>query len=220
MVLQVINGYTAIFSTNKKMPMLEVIDLNFDYIDRPLLHGIEFSLNKGCLLHLRGANGSGKTTLLKLLAGLLQPDQGDIRYLGHSITDDLAAYQHDICYVGHKSGISQLLTIRENFCFELCNTRCQLSFTELMQIFSLQGLEDMPCGLLSAGQRRRVGLLRLLMSDASLWLLDEPLVALDKDAICILMTCLTDHLAQGGQVILTSHQRLPLNDGDYQEYHL
>ena len=200
--------------------MLAVKNLDFDYPDKVLLSGIQLSVETGCLLHLRGGNGTGKTTLLKLLAGLLIPLRGEVLYRGLSITDDVAAYQRNICYVGHKTGVSQLLTTRENCRFELHRSRCVLPFDELMTSFSLQGLEDVACGLLSVGQRRRVGLLRLLMSDAPLWLLDEPLVALDKDAIAILITSLDMHLASGGQVVLTSHQDLPLKQDNYQEYSL
>ncbi len=198
--------------------MLDVINLNFDYAEKPLLQGVQFSLDKGSLLHLRGANGAGKTTLLKLLAGLLHPSQGEIRYQGTPIAADLATYQRNICYVGHKPGVSLLLTVRENCRFDLQRHRSALSIDALLALFSLSDLADMPCGLLSVGQRRRVGLMRLLMSDAPLWLLDEPLVALDTEAVTLLMQCLADHLAKKGQVILTSHQNLPLNDGDYQEY--
>ncbi len=198
--------------------MLEVIDLGFDYPDKQVLHGIQFTVNPGCILHLRGGNGAGKTTLLKLLAGILHPVHGDIRYDGHSITENIAAYQQHICYVGHKTGVSQLLTVRENCRFELHRDQSILSFEEMINLFSLQGLEDVGCNLLSVGQRRRVGLLRLLMSNAPLWLLDEPLVGLDKDAISLLMASLTKHQTRGGQIILTSHQNLPLRQENFQEY--
>lgn len=154
--------------------MLEIHGLGFDYPDKQVLNNIEFTLDSGCILHLRGGNGAGKTTLLKLLAGILHPDQGDIRYNGQSITTDIATYQQHICYVGHKNGISQLLTVRENCQFELQRDINSLSFEEMITLFSLQGLEDVTCNLLSVGQRRRVGMLRLLMSNAPLWLLTNP----------------------------------------------
>lgn len=197
---------------------LEVIELDFDYPEKQILQGVQFTVDFGYLLHLRGGNGAGKTTLLKLLAGMLRPEQGDIRYAGNSIHDDLAAYQHHICYVGHKAGVSQLLTVRENCRFELHRDKASLPFEELIQLFSLQGLEDVTCNLLSVGQRRRVGLLRLFMSNAPVWLLDEPLVALDSEAIDILMVLLNKHLANQGLVVLTSHQHLPMKQDNYQEY--
>ncbi|MBA3536447.1 MAG: cytochrome c biogenesis heme-transporting ATPase CcmA [Tatlockia sp.] len=190
--------------------MLELSALSFDYHDKPLLTGVQFSLAAGQLLHLRGANGAGKTTLLKLLAGLLQPLTGEIRYDGKDINKNLSAYQRKLCYVGHKAGINPLLTVRENCYFDLHWGRRVLTFDYLIEGFGLQDLSDEPCFLLSAGQRRRVGLLRTAMTDASLWLLDEPLIALDTAAIETLMTCLENHIEQGGQVILTSHQKIPL----------
>lgn len=198
--------------------MLEVHNLDFDYPDKQVLHGVEFTVNSGCILHLRGGNGVGKTTLLKLLAGILRPEHGDIQYCGQSIMADMAAYQQHICYVGHKTGISQLLTVRENCRFELHRDQSMLSFEEMITLFSLQGLEDVACNLLSVGQRRRVGLLRLLMSNAPLWLLDEPLVGLDTEAISLLIASISKHQTNGGQVVLTSHQNLPLKKEHYQEY--
>lgn len=200
--------------------MLDVMNLEFDYPDKPLFTGVQFRLNEGELVHLKGANGAGKTTLLKLLAGLLFPLNGDILYRGESIYQDVVAYQQGLCYVGHKTGVSPFLTVREHCWFESQSLKSKLSFDELMERGSLRGYEEVACGLLSVGLRRRVSLLRLLMSDASLWLLDEPLVALDSDATSMLMTHLNHHLQRGGMVILTSHQALPMNQGWCQDYEL
>jgi heme exporter protein A len=202
-----------------EITMLDVTALSFDYQDKPLLNKVEFSLAAGQLLHLRGANGGGKTTLLKLLAGLLQPHEGEIRYEGAAINKDLAAYQQKLCYVGHKMGLHPLLTIRENCFFDMHWGRRTLAFANLLTSFGLQNLADEPCHTLSAGQKRRASLLRIAMTDAKLWLLDEPLIALDSEAVKLLITYLEKHLARGGQVILTSHQSIPLRQA-YQEYFL
>ncbi|CDZ78914.1 Cytochrome c biogenesis ATP-binding export protein CcmA [Legionella massiliensis] len=199
--------------------MLDVLDLSFDYQDKPVLNKVQFSLAAGQLMHLRGANGAGKTTLLKLLAGLLQPNEGLIRYEGEAIYNVLNTYQRKLCYVGHRAGLNPLLTVRENCYFDMHWGRRPLSFESLLEGFGLRGLADEPCYHLSAGQRRRVGLLRIAMTDASLWLLDEPLVALDAEAISTLMNCLVNHVEQGGQVILTSHQSLPFRQ-PYLEFSL
>ena len=198
--------------------MLDVINLDFDYTDAPLLQSVNFTLSQGALLHLRGVNGSGKTTLLKLLAGLLHPQRGEIRYDGRSIHENMPQYQQEICYVGHKTGVSHILTVREAFRFEVQFQDQTASFNDVLSDFHLQGFEDVPCGLLSVGQRRRVALMRLLASPASLWLLDEPLVALDHKGVNILMSCIERHLAKGGQIILTSHQNLPLKTERFKEY--
>ncbi|CEK10342.1 cytochrome c biogenesis heme-transporting ATPase CcmA [Legionella hackeliae] len=199
--------------------MLEVRSLCFDYQDKPLLNQVTFLLKAGQLLHLRGNNGAGKTTLLRLLAGLLYPLEGDIYFDGQSITENLGTYQQKLCFVGHRTGINPLLTVKENCFFDMHWGRQDVDFKHLLQQFGLKGLDQEICGHLSAGQRRRIGLLRLAMTNARLWLLDEPLVALDKDAIDFLMTSIENHLARGGLIVLTSHQNLPCR-ADYLEYGL
>lgn len=196
--------------------MLDVIDLGFDYLEQPLLNEVTFHLPVGGLLHLKGANGAGKTTLLKLIAGLYRPIQGEIQFSGKSIHQDLASYQHQLCFVGHKTGSNPGLTLRENCFFDLHYQ--EDSIEELAAIFKLEPHLDSPCGLLSAGQRRQVGLLRLWMSAAKLWLLDEPLVALDDTALNLIMAKIDSHRKQGGAVLLTSHQKLPLSSSAYEEY--
>lgn len=196
--------------------MLDLIDLSFDYQDQPLLNKVSFHLPVGGLLHLRGVNGAGKTTLLKLIAGLYRPAQGEIHFFKQDIHQDLAAYQRQLCFVGHKTGINPNLTLRENCRFDLHYHENDID--ELAAIFKLEHYLDSPSGLLSAGQRRQVGLLRLWMSEAKLWLLDEPLVALDDRALELIMAKIDMHRKQGGAVLLTSHQKLPLHESDYQEH--
>jgi len=197
--------------------MLDVFALSFDYQDHSVLHKVEFSLALGQLLHLRGANGAGKTTLLKILAGLLQPKGGEIRYGGEAVIKDRIAYQRKLCYVGHKAGLNPLLTVRENCFFDMHWGRRKLNFDRLLEEFGLESLADEPCYHLSEGQKRRLSLLRIAMTDAKLWLLDEPFVALDADGIQKLLSYLEKHLEEGGQVILTSHQNIPLRQA-YKEY--
>lgn len=201
------------------MPLLQLIDLSFDYQEMPVLHHINFVVEQGDLLHIHGANGAGKTTLLKLLAGLYQPASGVINYEDKAITDDLAFYQRHLCFVGHKTGISPFLTLKENCLFDIHYNKA-LDLVELASIFNLEKYLDSSCGLLSAGQRRQVGLLRLWMSQARLWLLDEPFVALDEKALVILMDKINQHREEGGAIILTSHQSLPLVKGSYKDYYL
>lgn len=200
--------------------MLEVIDLDFDYQEQPLIQKVSFNIPEGGLLHLKGANGAGKTTLLKLIAGLHQPVQGQIRFKGQPISNHLATYQRELCFVGHKTGINPYLTVRENCYFDMHYEPENQNSVNLASIFKLDNFLDQPCGLLSAGQRRQVGLLRLWMAEKALWLLDEPLVALDETALTTLMDKIDNHRSRGGAVLLTSHQNLPLRDDKYQEYHL
>lgn len=200
--------------------MLDVIDLDFDYQEVPLLKKVTFNVPEGGLLHVQGANGSGKTTLLKVIAGLYHPLTGQIQFQGHSIALDMTNYQKQICYVGHKSGLNPYLTVRENCFFDTHYGAKNKNITELASIFKLEHHLDYPCGILSAGQKRQVGMLRLWMSDAKLWLLDEPLIALDNEALTILVNHINWHRYQGGAVLLTSHQNLPQSMADYLEYHL
>lgn len=198
--------------------MLDVLNLHFDYQEQPLLTKVTFHLPSGGLLHLRGANGAGKTTLMKLIAGLYRPIDGDIHYFGNNIHQDLPTYQNQLCFVGHKTGINLALTVRENCFFDLHYHDQPID--ELVSLFKLERYLDVPCGLLSAGQRRQVGLLRLWMTDAKLWLLDEPLVALDDTALAHIMAKIDAHRKLGGAVLLTSHQKLPLDSSEYQEHYL
>ncbi len=199
--------------------MIEVNNLSYDLIDKPLLTDINFTLKPGWLLHLRGPNGSGKTTLLKLLMGMLFPLHGEITYQGFSIYKN-EKYQKQIGYVGHKLGISQLLSIREHLNLELPTHTCDSTFNDLLSLFSLNDVADLKVGLLSAGQKRRAGLLRLFIDPTSIWFLDEPFVALDQSALLILMERIQGHLENNGLIILTSHQALPIKIKNYQEYSL
>lgn len=195
--------------------MLEVVRLYYDYAEQPVLCNVNLSLNSGTLLHIQGENGAGKTTLLKLLAGLFEPDSGYISYNACNINVDLPAYQALLCYIGHAPGISGLLTVQENLSFNLWDIECQ-QFQETMRLLSLDKLADIRCHVLSMGQRRRVALARLFLTKAPLWLLDEPLTGIDQDAVKLLMRCFETHLTRGGQIIVTSHQNLPVKTGAYE----
>jgi heme exporter protein A len=176
--------------------MLRVTDLIFDYSDKLLLQNVNFLLKPGAVLHIKGANGAGKTTLLKLLAGLLLPVAGKI------------SCNEKICYVGHQNGVSSRLTPAEHAQFDLEVTDKHI-LDRLLARLGLHAVRDVLCGLLSAGQKRRMGLLRLLTTPSKLWLLDEPLVGLDTAGIQVLGELMTMHLKQGGSIVLTSHQALP-----------
>lgn len=200
--------------------MLAIDSLSFDYDDTPLLHGVHFSVQRGQCLHLQGANGKGKTTLLRLLAGLIRPHQGQIRWDNTDIHAGLAAYQQHLQYVGHKPGCNALLSVRENLALTL-HTPIEGSCLETaLASFNLQQVADKHTGLLSAGQRRRVSLARLQLRPAVLWLLDEPLTALDKESAHLVMDTITTQVKQGGVVILTAHQTLNFPDIDLLEYSL
>jgi len=201
--------------------MLHVTNLSFDYLSTPILQRISFHLPKGKLMHLRGENGAGKTTLLKLIAGLISPQEGEIRFQGDLINHYKSTYHQELCYIGHKLGINMALTPRENYYFDLENENINVHDWMIpITNLSLQGLEDIPCNRLSMGQRRKVALLRLFQTRKKLWLLDEPFVGLDTNAMNLLVKRLLAHLADDGSVIMTSHQTIPSNLAHYLEYTL
>ncbi|MBA2649094.1 MAG: heme ABC exporter ATP-binding protein CcmA [Legionella sp.] len=199
--------------------MLHVNKVYFDYQDQCVLKNVNFQLASGGLLHLKGSNGAGKTTLLKLIAGLYTPRQGSIEIFEQPMPQYQASHQQTICFVGHKTAVCPSLSLRENCYFDL---HCDLEPHELDILaaqFRLETHMDKLCATLSAGQKRQVGLLRLWMSSATLWLLDEPFDALDAFAFSVLRKKIEQHRHGGGAVIFTSHQNGPFADSpDYQEY--
>lgn len=198
--------------------MLDIVDLAFDCQDKRLLHHHSFHLPAGGLLHLQGENGVGKTTLLKLIVGLYPISNGQIYFAGKAIETQRLAYQQNVCFIGHKPGINLCLTVEENWLFDL-HYRGQ-PIKQLARVFNLSPHLHTRCGLLSAGQQRQVALVRLWMTKARLWLLDEPFTALDEKARLCLMKKIDLHRSEGGAVILTSHQPLPLAKSAYEEYFL
>lgn len=204
----------------KRIGMLQVKSLSFDYYDKPLLESINFSVFEGQLLHLRGPNGAGKTTLLRLLAGLLQATSGGVFWHDQLIDDALITYQKNLCFVGFQTGLSPQLTIRENCKLDNHWQQSDVFLDDLLRQFSLQAIADIPCHHLSTGLARRAALLRIAYSRAKIWLLDEPFAALDAAALTVLANFIKQHIEMRGTVILTSHQDLPLQLDNYQVYTL
>jgi len=167
---------------------------------RLLFQHLDLTLLQGEILELTGPNGSGKTTLLRCLAGLSSDFEGEIE-IGSFL------------YLGHASGISSLLTARENQHWYASLTGLEVTDSELdtaLARVGLDGYQNVPCGQLSAGQKRRVVLSRLLFSQALLWLLDEPLTALDQQGITLIGELMREHSARDGGVLYATHQSLTL----------
>lgn len=191
--------------------MLEVRNLCYERDERCLFNNLQFKLAEGQLLQVAGANGSGKTTLLKILAGLLLPTEGEIIWQQQQIQHSRHQFYQALLYLGHLPGINLQLTPKENLNFFAKLNAIDVSERELAQALENMGLNelvDVPCYLLSAGQQRRVTLTRLFCSRAKLWILDEPLTALDQQGIKLIEQLVARHLAQQGMVIITSHQPL------------
>jgi len=165
---------------------------------------------------LEGHNGSGKTTLLRALCGLYMPDQGEILWDGITTKKQDEAFRSELLYLGHLNAIKPDLTVLENLRFNTLLAGEKVSEDELMEALDTIGLyafEDIPSSQLSQGQKRRVALARLLVSKATLWILDEPFVALDIAAVELLQSIIAKHVDNGGMVILTTHQEVPLTSG-------
>jgi heme exporter protein A len=203
--------------------MLEVIDLECVRGDRRLFSGLGFALDRGTLLHVHGRNGSGKTTLLRAVCGLLQPQQGEIRWNGAPVRSLKEDFCREVLYLGHLNGIKMDLTGIENLrvAATLDGDRVHdEQVWEALGRIGLAGFEDLPTRVLSQGQKKRVALARLLLSNARLWVLDEPFVALDHSAVEHLQTLIAGHLDQGGMVIMTTHQAVALTCGEIRRLEL
>ncbi len=190
----------------------EAIDLHCVRHDRTLFAGLSFTLLPGQILQVEGPNGSGKTSLLRMLCGLLLPAQGSVRWQGTDIQDMRHEFLVDVAYVGHLHGIKEDLSPRENLRMSqaLGRPRAGIALDEAIKQVGLYGFEDLPARTLSAGQRRRVALARLLVLDARLWVLDEPFTALDRTGKALIESLLETHSRNDGIAVLTTHQPVVL----------
>jgi heme exporter protein A len=191
--------------------MLEVSNLACTRGDHRLFSGLSFTLNFGQIMQVKGANGSGKTSLLRSLCGFLTPDEGDIIWRSQNIRELGEDYYAELLYLGHLNAIKDELSALENLRISAGLSGVELDEKEAMATLrrmGLRGREMLPTKVLSQGQRRRVALARLLVSDARLWILDEPLTALDVGAVALVQELIAEHLARQGMVIFTTHQPL------------
>ncbi|MDH5424932.1 MAG: cytochrome c biogenesis heme-transporting ATPase CcmA [Gammaproteobacteria bacterium] len=198
------------------MKYLEVRNLSCVRDDRSLFKALDFDLASGQLLLIEGDNGSGKTSLLRILCGIRLPEQGRVSW--HTGAEQLKAevavhsnesYAGDMVFLGHLDGNKLDLTVAENLEFSrslALGNDC--SIAQALERVGLKHFEDLQVSNLSAGQRRRLALARVLMSGASLWILDEPFTALDQQGIEMVEQIISGHLQQGGLVIMTSHHRV------------
>lgn len=193
--------------------MLTINNLAFERNNVFLFNQINCSLNAGELLQIRGENGSGKSTLLRVLAGFVEPHEGNILWQGQSILQQRDEYQQDLHYIGHQNGIKTNLTVLENLHLSQAVARVKSDpqrMQNTIQKIGLGRLVHSPAAQLSAGQSRRVSLARLLLRSYRLWILDEPTTALDVEGQQLLITLLNQHLADGGMAIVATHQVLPV----------
>lgn len=187
--------------------MLEARDLYCERDERTLFRGLSFTVDAGEWVQVTGGNGAGKTTLLRLLTGLARPDGGEVYWQGEPLRRVRDSFHRSLLWIGHQPGIKTRLTARENLHFFHPGDGARLP--EALAQAGLAGFEDVPVARLSAGQQRRVALARLWLTRAALWVLDEPFTAIDVNGVARLTRRMAAHTAQGGMVILTTHQPLP-----------
>jgi heme exporter protein A len=181
--------------------------------DRLLFKGMNFSLKTGELLLVQGGNGQGKTSLLRLLTGLARPDAGEVRWCGAAIGKQRETYHAEMVYLGHANGVKDDLNPVENLRFADGLQGRAFNVERAIATLEQLGLSrclDLPCRVLSFGQRRRVALAALLLAGVTLWILDEPLTGLDVHAVALMEGLIRDHLTGGGMVVATTHQALNL----------
>lgn len=181
---------------------------------RMVFGGLNFHLAAGDALILVGPNGSGKSTLLRIMAGLLQPVIGWMEWDGRPVQEDPEERRRRLHYVGHLDAVKPMLTVTENLKFwaGLRTAPSAAGIADTLAALSLSGLADLPGRMLSAGQKRRVNLARILVAEAPLWLLDEPTTALDRQAIAALEAAIARHREQGGMVVLSTHAPITMTD--------
>ncbi len=195
-------------------PKLEVCDLACERGEQRLFEGLNFTLSSGELMRVQGENGKGKTTLLRTLCGFVQPTEGIVRWRGRDIQAWDDQFHSQMCYLGHANAIKDELSALENLRIGAGLAGIDVSESRAIEVLRQMGLrrkEHLPVRVLSQGQRRRVTLSRLLVGEAKLWILDEPLTALDVGAVALMQELIAEHLSNHGMAIFTTHQPLQVS---------
>lgn len=203
--------------------MLEAINLTCVRGTRRLFKDLNFTVSSGELIELRGPNGSGKTSLLRILCGLATPAAGEVRWEGKNIRSLSEEYFASVAYLAHQNAVKDELSAIENLRIAGAVAGNALNKGEAQEVLARVGLtqqQNLPARALSAGQRRRLALTRLLTSKATLWILDEVLTSLDDTAINLSREFITEHLAKGGMAIVATHQDLNLTAPTMQKVQL
>jgi heme exporter protein A len=195
-------------------PLLQARALTFHRQDEPVFGPLDFCLDAGELTLIEGDNGSGKTTLMRILTGLLRPEEGELYWRGEPLTWDRCS--GEVVFLGHQLGLKADLTPHENlrFAIGLHGHREHSDIDEALARVGLGGYENEPLRKLSAGQKKRVALARLLLIPAALWLLDEPYANLDRTGIELVNGLLEVHIAHGGAALVTSHGAVQFHGGE------
>lgn len=192
--------------------MLTLNNISYYRNENRIFKDVGYTFGDKALVVVRGGNGSGKTTLLRIVAGLIKPSKGDITYAFEKVNKHMQEYHTMVNYIGHKNAVNTHLTVIQNLEFWAKINNALELVPAALKYFELEELADMECYKLSAGWLRKVALSRLMLSQAEIWLLDEPFNYLDEKSKNQLASLISVRCNQGGVVIVASHSDVPIKD--------
>ncbi len=222
MTLNSTADHSAAASPEPPDGLLRIVAMNCTRGDRVLFDDVDVALSSGEILQVHGGNGSGKTSLLRILSGLTLPTEGAVHWRGEDIQENLSEYTAQLLYLGHANAVKTALTPLENLRMarSLGGEPTGVDSQDALERIGLLGFEDVPARTLSAGQRRRVALARLMLVKARVWILDEPFTALDTAGMAAVEAMLDTHCGNGGLAVFTTHQPLSLAQRTIRGLHL
>lgn len=194
-------------------PLLAISNLSIERGERLLLDGFDCHIHAGEVVQVAGPNGAGKTSLMRVMAALLEADRAEFSWRGEAVNSAML-FSDEVLYLGHKAAVRDQLTPLENLQWFAQLQSQQIKpvgdrdLSQALIALGLAGYEDELCSSLSAGQKRRVGLARMAVSNAPLWILDEPFTAVDVEGVKTLLNWIDDYASQGGAVFYTTHQQV------------
>lgn len=197
-------------AASSTQPQLEARAAHLWRGEKHLLRGVSFALHSGELLQVVGPNGVGKTSLLRAVAGLLPLEAGEVYWRGQLLPEARDDFHRELAYLAHANGLKNDLTALENLRFGVSIRRAVTTeeLRETLQLLRVESCADLPVRALSAGQKRRVALARVMLTRASLWILDEPITNLDKAGIALFESRIAEHMRAGGMILTAAHQLL------------
>ena len=198
---------------------LEARELSCIRDERVLFSELNFTLTSGQVLLIEGRNGAGKTSLLRILTGFRKSDAGDL-FWNDELIDDTQEFYQDTAYIGHNNGLKDTLTAQENLHYAQSLAISTLTIDDALEQVGLNGYQETFVRFMSAGQKRRLTLARLLCTHKPLWILDEPFTSLDRASIKLFEKFIENHANQGGLVIMTSHHDTSIPHTLLQKIHL